>query len=158
MRVVSDSCTADEITVDADEATTKQVPRAQAVEDFKPHGYNCTARSLGTPAPPAWNISRLSFNRTWVTGGARFDPSGFQDSAEFYFANTATDSDWPRNNGERACMYSSNIGEPTLNGTLSLACSPFGLGRDPEFKFDFNSSILSLNQKWSCDGMDQSHT
>ncbi len=158
-KVIRDVCRADDMTIEPIQTHTFHVSKEQAIQDFKPHGYNCSSRSLGLPSAPVWEISRFSFNRTWVTGDtAAKDPSGFQDGAEFYYKNTATDSDWPMNMGPpRPCSNQGNPGEILFDGTQQLACLNIPVS-SPTFQFDNITSTLTLNQAWSCDGIDGDHT
>ncbi len=136
---------------------TSQLSEDEATQKFQPHGYNCSSKSLEPAGKQAWEISRFSLTKTYQPGDAKLNVSASTSyGIEFYYNNTATDNDWPRNTGWRQCMYSSD--ESELDGSTQLGCAmtfePFTLG----FKFDNKTSALTLTQAWSCDGVDPDHT
>ncbi len=160
--MVSDFCTADDLTITPTRTKAGRGAKEEAVEYVKPHGYNCRVKSLGPTGTQSWDISRFTLERTYVPGDPKIIvTASYTDYVEFYYNNTATDNDWPRNTGWRQCLYMSDNGDDgdkDLDGTKLLDCSmsfePFRLG----FKFDYNTSTLTLNQAWTCDGIDAGHT
>jgi len=141
------------MTIGPAQSYTTKITKQQAVKDFQARGYNCTADSLRSPA---WLISAFTYNRTWVNNATRYDPSGFMETAEFYYNNTATDSRWPKNAALSKCESTTDPGE-SFNSTDTFSCS-MAYGREPRFRFDATSSLLTMNQKWTCDGIDSGHT
>jgi len=151
------SCRAADVTVAPTKQAAYGVTRAQAVEDFKPRGYNCTSRSLAAGA--AWDVVGLTLNRTHVAAAAHMgvQQEYWADRLEFWYNNTATDNEWPRNTGWRQCLWISD-GVDNLDAGKRQDCmmsfEPFRLG----FQFDNKTSTLTLNQGWTCDGSDEKHT
>ena len=158
-KLVEDFCTADDLTITPTRINTSHVSTDEATEEFRPHGYNCSSKSLQPAGKQAWEVTRFSYTKTNLPGDAKLSiPASTRHDIEFYYNNTATDNDWPRNTGWRQCVYSSNDVESELDGVKQLQCTinfePFTLG----FKFDSKSSALTLNQGWACDGIDSEHT
>jgi len=152
-----DSCTTADLTLSPVTKAVYKVTKQQAYEEFKPRGYNCSGRSLGEGGrPPTWEITGFRFNRTWIEGEGAADAGAFMDEAEFTYHSTATDSDWPVSEQDRTC-YAQTLPGAAFDGKVPLVCAAFQM-RDRAFRFDFNASTLSLNQEWSCDGVDLLHS
>jgi len=157
----SSACSAADLTIAPAKKAAYAVSRAQATEDFKPKGYNCTVKSLGGGGgpSPAWDVVGLTLNRTHVAASTEAGGAGayWADRLEFWYNNTATDNDWPRNTGWRQCLWISD-GVDNLDAGRRQDCmmsfEPFRLG----FQFDNKTSTLTLNQGWTCDGSDEKHT
>ena len=152
-------CHADNLTITPSKSDSYRVTKAQAVEDFKPHGYNCTDKSLQPASANGWEISSLTLDRSYTKADPKNNVTeNYQDTLEFWYNNTATDNDWPRNTGWRQCLYITNNGTTEFDGTTQLSCmmsfEPFRLG----FTFDKKASMLGLSQAWACDGVDSQHT
>lgn len=158
-KIVNDLCSADDLTITSVHTNTSQLSKEAAIEEFKPHGYNCSDKSLKAAGTYVWDITSFTFNKTYVPGNAMVNgTAGYTDMVEFYYNNTATDNDWPRNTGWRQCLYITDETTKELDGVKQLQCmmsfEPFTLG----FKFDNLTSTLTLSQGWTCDGVDSEHT
>ncbi len=124
----------------ANKTTTYSLPAEKAHTLFSPHGYNCTARSL---ASPAWQIGSLEFDRTW-------NPSlgTFHEDISFYYNNTAVNSEWPLITGERLCYDETTLGTSLFNGTREFHECSSGPRDFMQFAFNFDTKTLSLTQTW----------
>ncbi len=152
-------CYADDLTIAPSKASAFSVSKEAAVEDFKPRGYNCSIRSLEPAGSYAWDVTNFAFTRRYSPPDPGQNGTGsYTDQVEFYYNNTATDNDWPRNTGWRQCLYITDESQAELDGVKQLECmmsfEPFRLG----FKFDNVTSTLALSQGWTCDGTDSKHT
>ena len=154
LMTINSRCNVGDMTLGPKNLTTRGVSKEQAVADFTPHGYNCSARSLGQHGTPVWQVTGFSFNRTW---NPTWDVPGFMDEVQFRYNNTATDSEWPGTRGDHLCYDQSSMGGPPFDGSRHMTCDSDSLF-PPGFRFDFNSSTLTLNQIWRCDGIDREHT
>ena len=79
------------------------------------------------------------------------------DEAQFTYKSVPIDSDWPVSEQDRTCYAQSVPGLSGFDGKVQLVCAAFQM-RGRAFRFDFNASTLSLNQEWTCDGVDLLHT
>ena len=158
-KIVNDLCNADDLTIVPTQTDSFHVSKEKAIEDFKPHGYNCSSKSLEPAGTYAWDITSFNYNRTYVSSNPTVNSTAsYTNILEFYYNNTATDNDWPRNTGWRQCLYLTDESSHEFDGTTQLMCmmsfEPFTLG----FKFDNKTSELTLSQRWTCDGIDNGHT
>ena len=158
-KIVQDICSADDLTIKPAQINISQPSKADVAQEFKPHGYNCSSKSLDPPGKQGWEITRFSLTKTYLPGDPTYNISASEKyGIEFYYNNTATDNDWPRNTGWRQCLYSSDNMESDLDGVKPLECTvnfePFTLG----FKYNNQTSAITLFQEWSCDGVDSEHT
>ncbi len=154
-----DYCRADDLTIAPTNTQTFHVSKEEAIQDFRPHGYNCSTKSLEPLGHQSWDVVNFTYYRRYIPADATTNvTANYADELEFYYNNTATDNDWPRNTGYRQCMYISDELDHEFDGIKPLDCmisfEPFRLG----FKFDNKTSTLGLNQAWTCDGIDGSHT
>ncbi len=140
------------MTLTPNKTHTYGLPADQAQTLFAPHGYNCTSRSLGLDGSPTWKIGDFTFTRTWNR-----DWKGFQDEASFSYNNTAVNSDWPMIAGDRLCYDQTSLGTPLFDGTREYHQCLGGRRDLLQFKFNYNSSTLTLGQIWSCDASDRQH-
>ncbi len=153
------TCNAEDLTITPTSTNTSHVSKEEAVDEFKMRGYNCTSKSLEATSRPAWEIRGFSLNRTYVPGDPNgTEPGGYMDDVEFYYNNTATDNDWPRNTGWRQCLFMSEtigqvVDDPKGVGVM-ISFEPFRLG----FGFNNKTSTITLSQGWSCDGREGKHT
>ena len=157
--VVNDFCSADNTTIAATKTSTLSISKDRALDEFRPHGYNCSAKSIAAAGTQAWAINSFTLARRYVPA----DPlenltATYTDELEFWYNNTATDNEWPRNTGWRQCLYLTDEKDQELDGTKQLQCmmsfEPFRLG----FKYDNKTSSLALSQVWTCDGIDTGYT
>ncbi|KAL1864491.1 hypothetical protein VTK73DRAFT_5862 [Phialemonium thermophilum] len=158
-KVVYDFCRADDLRIVPSHSERWRVPKADAVAEFQPRGYNCSSKSLEAVGKYGWDITGFTLNKTYVPPSPLRNASGdYTDVLEFFYNNTATDNDWPRNTGWRQCLYITDDASGTLDGETQLTCAmsfePFTLA----FRFDNKTSTLSLSQSWTCDGVDSGHT
>jgi len=155
LMTINSRCNVSPMTLVPKNLTTYAISPERALAVFTPHGYNCSARSLGQHGEaPAWGVTGLSFNRTWNAG---WSVPGFMDEIQFRYNNTATDTEWPGTRGDHLCYDQSSLGWPVFDGSKHLTCDSESL-YPPGFRFDYNSSTLTLNQIWRCDGVDREHT
>jgi len=147
-------CDMPELTMTPNATKTEVMPQPEAKAYFTPHGYNCTDRSLGTKPfkSPKWEINNFTFNRTW---SREMDPPAFQDTAGFTYSNTAINSEWPML-GLKECYDQGTPWYPLFNGSKDLHCQG-GPADYPLFRFDYNTSTLTMSQIWGCDATDISH-
>ncbi|KAH8881916.1 hypothetical protein GQ53DRAFT_832046 [Thozetella sp. PMI_491] len=158
-RFIEDFCNADDLTITPSHINAFHISKENAIEDFRPHGYNCSSKSLEPPGKEAWEINGFTLTRIYSPEDPKLNISASNSyEIKFYYNNTATDNESPRNTGWRQCLYTSDDMEDELDGLKQLQCTmnfePFTLG----FKFDNRTSALTLNQGWTCDGVDSEHT
>ena len=159
MRYVNDYCGAEDVKITPSRAGALSVSNAEAAAAFQARGYNCSAKSLAAVGKQSWEITALTLRRSYSphTVGGEVAPNWI-DQLEFWYNNTATDNDAPRNTGWRQCLYISDELDKELDGVTPLLCSlsfePFTLG----FKYNNATQELTLSQLWTCDGYDIDHT
>jgi len=154
-------CAGEDATLQPSSLRTSTMPKAEALRIFTPHGYNCTDRSLGLGAfaAPVWEITGFTLNRT-VKGSDTDGRPLYQDEVEFTYNNTATDSDWPRNQpGSRTCYARTEPGGRPFDGSDDVNCVNYIMDA-PGMRIDFRggSVMMKLSQEWKCDGVDRYHT
>jgi hypothetical protein len=154
------------MTITPTKTDKRTVTPEQAFDEFRPRGYNCTAKSLDAVGKHGWEITSFTLNRTYTPPSGmempemdmHETPGYYENDVQFFYNNTATDNDWPRDNQWRQCMYVTGEAQKELDGAMKLDCMMsfelFRLG----FSYDNATSTLTLRQGWSCDGQDGEHT